>query len=175
MGQMLPDSARPGSFADFVGSGTLGSRIPILNSIAQHTMTDDLSPSTSPVTDTHTKVNPPIKGWHAHVYFDERTVEQARQLCLSAAEMFPDLKMGRVHEKLVGPHPDWSCQLAFLNKDFAGVMSYLTMNRAGLTVFIHPITGQDTIDHSHRAIWMGAIRPIKLERLPDAGVKYDLF
>ena len=53
-----------------------------------------------------------IKGFHAHVYFDAGTIEQARTLCQTAAERF-DLEMGRVHERPVGPHPMWSCQLAF--------------------------------------------------------------
>ncbi|HZM44547.1 MAG TPA: DOPA 4,5-dioxygenase family protein, partial [Burkholderiales bacterium] len=42
--------------------------------------------------------------YHAHVYFEEGTVEQARQLCQQAASLF-GVTMGRVHEKLVGPHP----------------------------------------------------------------------
>lgn len=46
-----------------------------------------------------------IKGYHAHVYFDARTIEQARALCEQAAQLFA-LKMGRVHERSVGPHPD---------------------------------------------------------------------
>jgi len=49
-----------------------------------------------------------IKGYHAHVYFDASTIDQARALCEQAAQLFP-LKMGRVHERPVGPHPDWSC------------------------------------------------------------------
>ena len=53
-----------------------------------------------------------ITGYHAHVYFDASTIDQARALCEQAAQLFP-LKMGRVHERPVGPHPDWSCQLAF--------------------------------------------------------------
>ena len=42
--------------------------------------------------------------YHAHVYFDETSVEQARELCQNAAKLF-GVAMGRVHQKLVGPHP----------------------------------------------------------------------
>lgn len=45
-----------------------------------------------------------IKGYHAHVYFDAQTIDQARALCEQAAQLFA-LKMGRVHERPVGPHP----------------------------------------------------------------------
>ena len=114
-----------------------------------------------------------IHGWHAHVYFNADTLAQARTLCEAAAAAFP-LKMGRVHEKPVGPHPDWSCQLAFKAALFADVIPWLTLHRGGLVVFIHPITGNDLVDHRDRAIWMGAVRPLDLSVLPERSVTYDL-
>ncbi|MFJ7145997.1 DOPA 4,5-dioxygenase family protein [Pseudomonas sp. JDS08PS003] len=102
-----------------------------------------------------------IKGYHAHVYFDASTIDQARALCEQAAQLF-DLKMGRVHERPVGPHPDWSCQLAFAPEVFAQVVPWLALNRQGLVVFLHPDTGDDLLDHTDHAIWMGAMRPLDL-------------
>ncbi|AXK54834.1 DOPA 4,5-dioxygenase family protein [Pseudomonas protegens] len=102
-----------------------------------------------------------IKGYHAHVYFDASTIDQARVLCEQAAQLF-DLKMGRVHERPVGPHPDWSCQLAFAPEVFAQVVPWLALNRRGLVVFLHPDTGDDLLDHTDHAIWMGAMRPLDL-------------
>lgn len=104
---------------------------------------------------------PTIKGYHAHVYFDASTVDQARVLCEQAAQLFP-LKMGRVHERPVGPHPDWSCQLAFGPELIGDVLPWLALNRKGLVVFLHPDTGDDLRDHTEYAIWMGAIRPLDL-------------
>ncbi|MEX1165860.1 MAG: DOPA 4,5-dioxygenase family protein [Hydrogenophaga sp.] len=114
-----------------------------------------------------------IHGWHAHVYFQADTLVQARALCEAAAARFR-LKMGRVHEKPVGPHPDGSCQLAFKAALFGQVISWLTLNRKGLVVFIHPITGHDLIDHRDRAIWMGAVRPLDLSALPEHSVEFDI-
>ena len=51
-----------------------------------------------------------IQGYHAHVYFNAASLGRAKALCERAAATFV-VKMGRVHEKPVGPHPDWSCQL----------------------------------------------------------------
>ncbi|WP_017902529.1 DOPA 4,5-dioxygenase family protein [Pseudomonas asplenii] len=102
-----------------------------------------------------------IKGYHAHVYFDASTLDQARELCERAAATFA-LKMGRVHERLVGPHPDWSCQLAFEAEQFGAVVPWLALNRQGLVVFTHPLTGDDLADHRDHAIWMGAVRPLDL-------------
>lgn len=102
-----------------------------------------------------------IKGYHAHVYFDASTIDCARALCEQAAQLF-ELKMGRVHERPVGPHPDWSCQLAFAPEVFAQVVPWLALNRQGLVVFLHPDTGDDLLDHTDHAIWMGAMRPLDL-------------
>lgn len=102
-----------------------------------------------------------IKGYHAHVYFDASTLDQARALCEQAAQLF-ELQMGRVHERPVGPHPDWSCQLAFAPAVFAQVVPWLALNRRGLVVFLHPDTGNDLLDHTDHAIWMGAMRPLDL-------------
>lgn len=114
-----------------------------------------------------------IHGYHAHVYFNAETVAQARALCETAASLFP-LKMGRIHEKPVGPHPDWSCQLAFKAALFADVVPWLALKRSDLVVFIHPITGNDLVDHRDRAIWMGAVRPLDLSVLPERSETYDL-
>lgn len=102
-----------------------------------------------------------IKGYHAHIYFNAETLGQARALCEEAARLFP-LQMGRVHEKNVGPHPEWSCQLAFGSEVVSEVLPWLAMNRRGLVVFMHPLTGDELADHRDHAIWMGAVRPLKL-------------
>ena len=103
-----------------------------------------------------------ISGFHAHVYFDEGSVEQARELCEAAVERF-GVSMGRMHERPVGPHPRWSCQLAFPPEQFGDFVPWLAVMRGGLTVFIHPETGDDLSDHRDRAIWMGEMLPLKLE------------
>lgn len=103
-----------------------------------------------------------IYGFHAHIYYDEATFEQAKALIDSAAARF-DLQVGRMHRQEVGPHPEWSCQLAFRPDLFGEIIPWLALNRAGLTVFIHPETGEDLEDHRDRAIWMGRVAPLKLE------------
>ena len=100
-----------------------------------------------------------IKDFHAHIYFDADTLDQARALCEQARDTF-GIEMGRVHEKPVGPHPDWSCQLAFGPEQFADVVPWLALNRNGLTVFVHPETGDALKDHTEHAMWMGQIRPL---------------
>ncbi len=114
---------------------------------------------------------PLIVGFHAHVYFDAGSLLRARALCERADSLF-ELKMGRVHERPVGPHPDWSCQLAFAPHVFGALVPWLAMNRGDLVVFIHPVTGNDLLDHRDHAIWMGAVRPLDLSVLSGAPATY---
>lgn len=99
--------------------------------------------------------NVTIKGFHAHVYFDRDTVDLAREICLEAADLF-GVEMGRVHEKNVGPHLMWSCQLGATPEQFALLLPWLALNRQNLIVFSHPDTGEHLQDHRDRAIWLGA-------------------
>ena len=92
--------------------------------------------------------------YHAHVYFDESSTEQARELCQTAATLF-GVKMGRVHQKLVGPHPHWSCQLAFDSTQFDTLIPWLETHRAGLNILVHAETGNNLEDHTTNATWLG--------------------
>jgi aromatic ring-cleaving dioxygenase len=95
-----------------------------------------------------------ITGYHAHVYFDAGSVALARAICEDARDRF-GVVMGRVHEKCVGPHPRWSCQLAATPAQFRDLLPWLALNRQGLIVFAHPETGRELEDHRDHAIWLG--------------------
>jgi aromatic ring-cleaving dioxygenase len=94
------------------------------------------------------------KAYHAHVYFDAATVAQARALCEEAGRQFK-VAMGRVHEKNVGPHPRWSCQLAFAAAEFDQIIPWLDTHRGELDVFVHGLSGDDLKDHTEHAYWLG--------------------
>ncbi len=109
-----------------------------------------------------------IESFHAHIYFDADTVDQARDLCERGRDEF-GVAMGRVHEKLVGPHPMWSCQLTVLPGTFGDFIPWLAMNRDGLIVFIHTNTGYDLTDHTKHTIWMGEMMDLDLSIFTDGG------
>ena len=96
-----------------------------------------------------------ITHWHAHVYYAAETLALAVQVCEQAVADLP-VEQGRMHQKPVGPHPCWSCQLSFAPGDLGQVLTWLTLHRQGLTVFVHPNTGNDLIDHRDRPVWLGA-------------------
>ena len=99
--------------------------------------------------------------YHAHVYFDADTVAQAKALVAEAGSRF-DVQVGRVHEKLVGPHPRWSCQLAFSASEFDRIVPWLDEHRDGLDVFVHGLSGDALKDHTDYAYWLGNDWPLDL-------------
>ena len=105
-----------------------------------------------------------IKDWHAHVYFDTGSRDRAWALRERIEKEF-DIAMGRFHEKPVGPHPHFSYQVHFRNDQLAPLISWLTLNRDGLNVLVHPNTGQDLEDHRDRAMWLGESVPLRLDIL----------
>ena len=100
--------------------------------------------------------------YHAHVYFGPETVEQARTLCKAAGQKF-GIAVGRLHEREVGPHPQWSCQLSFDPSQFDELIPWLDIERNGLDVFVHGQTGDDLADHTTHASWLGNEYSLKLE------------
>ena len=92
--------------------------------------------------------------YHAHVYFGPTTVAQARALCEEAGRLF-GIGVGRVHEREVGPHPFWSCQLSFGSEQFDSVIAWLDAHRNGLDILVHGLTGDDLADHTANASWLG--------------------
>jgi len=105
-----------------------------------------------------------ITAYHAHVYYDAATREQAQRLVETAGKTFP-VKVGRMHDKPVGPHPRGSCQLEFAADQFAAVIPWLIENRHGLTVFAHAETGDDIKDHTEHVIWLGPSEKLDLAKL----------
>jgi len=100
--------------------------------------------------------------YHAHLYFDETSFEKAKGI-LQAFIVDNQLPLGNIHEKLVGPHLKWSCQIKFNNKQFDSVVNWFNANRQGLSVLIHGDTGFDLKDHTTYAQWLGDIVDINLE------------
>ena len=105
-----------------------------------------------------------IKGYHAHVYFDQESVEQARALRERISQEF-DYAVGRFHERNVGPHPCWSFQIAFEPAALGEILPWLAVNRQGLTVLVHGLSGDDLYDHTELVMWLGESRTLDLEAL----------
>jgi aromatic ring-cleaving dioxygenase len=105
-----------------------------------------------------------IEGYHAHVYYDAVSKPAAAALRDAVAAAFA-VELGRWHDAPVGPHPCASYQIAFRPQLFATLVPWLALNRGGLTVFVHPDTGDALADHSAHVIWLGESRSLNLDAL----------
>ena len=111
-----------------------------------------------------------IASYHAHVYYDPAaTRDRAARLRERVAAQFPQAKLGRWHDELVGPHPQSMYQLAFPSELLASFLPWLMLNRDGLTILLHPETGNAYRDHTAHAVWFGAVLPLRLEVFKDQG------
>jgi DOPA 4,5-dioxygenase len=105
-----------------------------------------------------------IKLYHAHVYYDPATSRgRAERLRERVAAEFPQAKLGRWHDEPVGPHPQSMYQIAFPTQMLGSFVPWLMLNRDGLTVLLHPETGNDYSDHTAHAAWFGAVLPLRVE------------
>jgi len=107
-----------------------------------------------------------VASWHAHVYFDATSRDAAHALRERIAARFAgQMELGRFHERPVGPHPQWSYQIAFTPERFAEIATWLTLHHGTLDVFLHPNTGDSLRDHRDCAMWIGHSHTLNLQAL----------
>jgi DOPA 4,5-dioxygenase len=106
-----------------------------------------------------------IELYHAHIYYDAAsTRDKAERLRERIGAKFPQARLGRWHDELVGPHPQSMFQIAFPTEMLAAFVPWMMLNRDGLTVLLHPETGNNYRDHTAHAAWFGAVLPLRLEQ-----------
>ncbi len=98
--------------------------------------------------------------FHAHIYFSAEQAPPAAALRAEIDDTFPALQVGTFHTRPVGPHPKGMFQVAFTADQLTEFLPWLLRSRQGLTVLVHPETGDDLEDHTTHAMWIGA--PLEL-------------
>jgi aromatic ring-cleaving dioxygenase len=108
-----------------------------------------------------------ISSWHAHIYYDPgRSKDAAARVRGWIEARFP-VRMGSWHDVPVGPHPAAMYQVAFGPEVFPSLIPWLTLNREGLTVLVHPNTDHPREDHLKHALWLGEVLALKADTLPE--------
>lgn len=120
----------------------------------------------------------PDAPYHVHVYYDTRSRAAAGELREQLLRMVvPDGEpgfayVGELRDHKVGPHPvpqfEAHFRAAFLPRVLAIVRD------AGFTVLVHPLTLDDTADHTSLAQWIGDPIPLDLGVLDPPGINQGL-
>jgi aromatic ring-cleaving dioxygenase len=105
-----------------------------------------------------------IHGYHTHVYYDPESRDAAAQLRDELERNFA-VELGRWLDEPVGPHPQAMYQVKFAPAEFARIVPWLMLNRGGLTILVHPETGDDYADHAFHALWLGEKLSLRLDVL----------
>ncbi len=102
-----------------------------------------------------------IKDYHFHLYYEKETMPVAREIAAQMLDLFGVTSL-TFHERLVGPHPMWSVELTATKDNFNESFNWLILNHQGLTVFCHPNTGHDLLDHTDHVFWIGESKKLNL-------------
>jgi len=103
-----------------------------------------------------------FKEYHFHIYFNINELEQVNAM-VQELKAFDDLSIGRIWNKPVGPHPIGSCQVLVQSKDFHKMTDWFMLNRNGLSIFVHALSGDDIIDHTEHVMWIGPSVELNLD------------
>lgn len=106
-----------------------------------------------------------IESYHAHVYYTDAASRAAAASLREALEQRFQAEMGHWHDKPVGPHPLPMYQVSFAAGEFARIVPWLMLNRGGLTILVHPNSGDGYGDHAEHALWLGAKLELRLDIL----------
>ena len=102
-----------------------------------------------------------INGYHAHVYYAPETRATAERLRTAIGDRF-QARLGSWHDEPVGPHPIAMYQVAFAGEEFSELVPWLMLNREGLNILVHPLTGDSVADHTRFAAWLGTPVPLRI-------------
>lgn len=105
-----------------------------------------------------------IRSYDVHIYFwqtDAADTARARALREEIIKKFAELKVYKFWDQPIGPHPTGMFEVDLRTPDqFASFVPWITVNRRGHSVLVHPNTGRPLDDHTVNALWIGLRRLI---------------
>jgi DOPA 4,5-dioxygenase len=134
-------------------------------------------------------------GFDIHIYYihtDAFQFQYAKELWERIRRDFPELRIYRLWEGPLGPHPvamfevnvftpgmrilslnlfeflaaGHGTRLTQGTEQFGAFIPWLVIHRGPLSALVHPNTGDDERDHTQRATWLGQPLPLNTSTLP---------
>ncbi len=106
-----------------------------------------------------------IHGYHAHVYYRNEAERAEAAVLRNQIKARFEVIPGRWRDQPVGPHPLPMYQMAFATDVFPALTPWLMLNRRGLTVLVHPETGDEVSDHAIHPLWLGEVLDLDIDFL----------
>lgn len=104
--------------------------------------------------------------FHAHVYYSRETRTSAEALRQRLVELGGGrLTLYTLSDGPRGPHVMPMFGVDIPHDDLPRVLGYLMRHHGPHAVLIHPVTGNELLDHTHHALWLGPPQPLDLSCL----------
>lgn len=97
----------------------------------------------------------PFEKFHAHIYFDESTQSKAEVFHKKIQQNPAQSAVSPMRFELRGPHPKWMFTVNFSIAKFMSMIEFMQENRDGLSILIHPLSGNEVLDHTEYAMFLG--------------------
>lgn len=94
--------------------------------------------------------------FHSHIYYTAETKPKAELLHKLLIQKFSTaVRVSALYDELMGPHPFFMFEADFKAELFLKVIHFLSEHREGLSILIHPLSGNSVLDHTDYAMFLG--------------------
>jgi len=100
--------------------------------------------------------------YHMHVYFvQSNTLDRLSAMKLRASlelmtkQKLFEVSLGPVNDVPRGPHPIASYEVHIDASQLSRVVGWMMLNHGSHSVLLHPLTSNEVLDHTTRAMWLG--------------------
>ena len=104
-----------------------------------------------------------VKTFHAHVYYEVLTRSSAEALRNHLMEISRGrLEIHTLTDGPCGPHVTAMSVVDIPAETLPEILGVLMTRHGPHAVLIHPVTGNELLDHTHHALWLGQPPPLNL-------------
>lgn len=93
--------------------------------------------------------------FQGHIYFTEKNYDRALAFQVEFKRSHPQLSISELIHLPTGPHPYGMFQVSFNSEIFLELISFMQKNRNGLSVLVHPVSGNQLMDYTEHAMFLG--------------------
>ncbi len=104
----------------------------------------------------------PFEKFHSHIYFNEKTQAKAELLHEKIEQSGVYGGLSPLRFELRGPHPHWMFTVNFDVEIFMAMIELMQKHRDGLSILVHPLSGNELLDHTDYAMFLGQKEKLNL-------------